>query len=85
MLFLNAPTHTLWEEMRSIWSLPTDEDISLPMSSWFQSMLICIPDHMIDTTLLVAWRAWYARNEATQPTTSCSRRLRGPKDSYATI
>jgi ribonuclease HI len=36
-----------------------------PSRNWFQSVLCDLPDHLVDTTLLVDWRAWYARNEVT--------------------
>jgi hypothetical protein len=37
----------------------------MSVDSWFQSVIGQLPPHMVDTTLLVAWRAWYARNEVT--------------------
>jgi ribonuclease HI len=65
--------------MRTIWSLPADADLAGPPSHWFQSVLLQIPQHMIDTTLLITWRAWYERNEATHdkplPTTEGSKRF----------
>jgi hypothetical protein len=32
---------------------------------WFQAVISNLLDHQADTTLLVAWRAWFTRNEAT--------------------
>jgi hypothetical protein len=55
----------LWNEMRKVWSLPSHVDLQHHPSMWLQSVILNIPDHMIDTTLLVSWRAWYCRNEAT--------------------
>jgi ribonuclease HI len=55
----------LWEEMKTIWCLPADADLQGSPFNWFQALLTQIPDHMVDTTLLVAWRAWFARNEGT--------------------
>jgi hypothetical protein len=51
--------------MRQVWSLPQNKDLKTLSSNWFQSLLLQIPRHMVDTTLLVAWHAWYARNEVT--------------------
>jgi hypothetical protein len=56
-LFKCPHAHTLWEAMRLIWCLPTDDDLVNPSSSWFQNLLLRIPAHMVDTTLLVTWRA----------------------------
>jgi ribonuclease HI len=64
-LFICPHARRLWEEMRKIWSLPTDQDLVISPSIWFHEVLLKIPVHMVDTTMLVAWRAWYARNEAT--------------------
>jgi hypothetical protein len=55
----------LWEEMRLVWSLPSCSDFQKPSRHWFQSVLSDLPSHLVDTTLLVAWRIWYARNEVT--------------------
>jgi hypothetical protein len=52
-----------WEEMTKLWRLPLDEDLLNPSSNWFQALTTRIPDHMIDTTLHVAWRAWYLMNK----------------------
>jgi hypothetical protein len=51
--------------MKTIWCLPADADLQGSPFNWFQALLSQIPDHMVDTTLLVAWRAWFARNEVT--------------------
>jgi ribonuclease HI len=57
--------HRLWETMRETWCLPSDADLQVNPESWLRTILQNLPDQMIDTTLLVLWRAWYARNEVT--------------------
>ena len=46
---------------------------------WLRSVLMKVPAEMISNTLLVAWRAWYARNEITHnkplPPVESSRRF----------
>ena len=76
----NCPhSRRLWEEMRTIWCLPSAADLQRPSDHWFQSVISHIPDHMIDATLLVTWRAWFERNEVTHdkplPSTDCSKRF----------
>ena len=63
-LFSFPHAYALWSEMRCSWSLPTDADLMHPTAEWFKSVLQLILNHLIDF-LLVTWRAWYARNEAT--------------------
>jgi hypothetical protein len=41
------------------------DDMLNPPSIWCQELLLLIPSHMVDTTLLIAWHAWYERNEVT--------------------
>jgi hypothetical protein len=55
----------LWKEMRQVWCLPRNKELKTPSSNWFQSVLLQIPRRMVDTNLLVAWRAWYARSKVT--------------------
>jgi hypothetical protein len=55
----------LWKEMRQVWCLPRNKDLKTPSSNWFQSVLLQIPRRMVDTNVLVAWRAWYARSKVT--------------------
>jgi hypothetical protein len=43
--------------------LPSHTELCMSVDSWFQSVIGQLPPHMVDTTLLVAWRAWYARNK----------------------
>jgi ribonuclease HI len=51
--------------MREIWHLPSNMDVHVDPSSWFKEVLKNIPANMSESFILVAWRAWYARNEAT--------------------
>jgi hypothetical protein len=71
--------YSLWREMRQSWNLPSDSDMHKESSSWFRSLLACLPDQMIDSTLLVAWRVWHCRNEITHdkplPSTDSSKRF----------
>jgi ribonuclease HI len=55
----------LWASMRQCWCLPSDTDLRISPRNWFRSVLISISENMVDATLLVAWRAWYVRNEVT--------------------
>jgi hypothetical protein len=72
-LFSCPHAHNLWETMRQSWLLPSDLDFHQPLEDWFKHVLIHIPNQMIDQTLLVASRVWYARNEVThdKPLPSC--------------
>ena len=69
----------LWKAMRECWQLPTEGDMHAPPQLWFRSVLMKVPAEMISNTLLVAWRAWYARNEITHnkplPPVESSRRF----------
>jgi hypothetical protein len=59
--------------MRKVWNLPEDRDLQIEPYHWFQAVISKLPSNMIDATLLVAWRIWFARNEAThdKPLPSC--------------
>jgi hypothetical protein len=39
-LFRCPHAHQLWSEMRKVWSLPSDADLSVPPSNWFKSVLV---------------------------------------------
>jgi hypothetical protein len=48
-----------------VWSLSSAQEVVKPDHHWFQDVILNLSDHQVDTTVLVAWRAWFARNEAT--------------------
>ena len=78
-LYACPHAHNLWMSMRQSWSLPVDSMFRNPSYHWFKSLLAQVSGDMIDATLLVAWRAWHARNEVTHnkplPTIEGSRRF----------
>jgi ribonuclease HI len=78
-LFRCPHARRLWSEMRALWSLPSEADLSVSPESWFRSVRTQIPDHMVDMMLLLTWRVWFGRNEATHdkplPTTEASKRF----------
>jgi hypothetical protein len=51
--------------MRTVWNLPSNSELDVAPHHWFKSVLVHAPAYMIDTILLITWRAWYARNEVT--------------------
>jgi ribonuclease HI len=69
----------LWSAMRECWHLPSDADFRETSPTWFRSIIMKIPNSMVDCFLLVAWRAWHARNEVTHdkplPSIECSKRF----------
>ena len=64
-LFKCPHAHHLWNAMRDCWQLPAESDLHAPPRLWFRSVLLNVRPQMINNTLLVAWRVWYARNEIT--------------------
>jgi hypothetical protein len=56
---------SLWVTMRGIWHIPAASQLQFSSMKWMQSALNLILASMVDMFLLVAWRAWYARNEVT--------------------
>jgi hypothetical protein len=69
----------LWEAMRECWHIPSKIDFQSSSIGWFRELILTLPKQMIDCTLLVAWRIWYARNEVTHdkplPSTEGSKRF----------
>jgi hypothetical protein len=67
MLSTTVLTRTIFgtHAMRDCWYLPKEEDLHIPPRLWFRSVLMNLPVQAFDNTLLVAWRAWHARNEIT--------------------
>jgi ribonuclease HI len=65
--------------MRGIWHIPPASEFQFSSTKWMQTVLNVIPSNMIDMFLLVLWRAWYERNEATHekplPSTEGSKRF----------
>jgi hypothetical protein len=51
--------------MTGSWSLPSDTNLGVSSGLGFQYFVGHLPIHMVDATPVVAWRAWYARKEAT--------------------
>jgi hypothetical protein len=63
-LFSCLHARQLWSSMREVWLLPSDSDMQIHSSNWFSKIINNITAQMLENTLL-AWRAWYARNEVT--------------------
>jgi hypothetical protein len=57
-LYICPHARMLWDEMRMIWSLPAKSDLQQSPHNWFYALISKIPDHLVVTTLLVAWRAY---------------------------
>jgi ribonuclease HI len=78
-LFRCPHAYQLWSAMREVWHLPGDSEVQFHSPTWFRSLILSIPESMLDALLLVSWRAWYARNEITHdkllPTIEASRRF----------
>jgi ribonuclease HI len=55
----------LWSAMRECWQLPLDKELRGGSAAWFKSVINSSQPQIIDCLLLVAWRVWYAHNEAT--------------------
>ena len=51
----------LWEAMREVWSIP--RFASPVREDWLESWLISLPLEQCSRILMIAWRAWHARNE----------------------
>jgi hypothetical protein len=64
-LFKCPHSYSLWMAMRKVWHLPQDVELQINSLTWFQSSIMSIPATMIENVLLIAWRAWYCRNEVT--------------------
>ena len=55
--------HALWEAMRDVWPIPR---IATPIrDDWLEAWLLPLHPVMCGRILMIAWRAWYARNEIT--------------------
>ena len=78
-LYMCPHANHLWKAMRERWQLPTDCDLQASSWDWFRTVLMKTPAHLVDHTMLVAWRAWYVRNEITHdkplPSVEGSRRF----------
>ena len=48
--------------MRSAWDLPKEQDFSKTGKNWLQCLLIPLPDHVRNRTLMILWKAWQLRN-----------------------
>jgi hypothetical protein len=52
----------LRHEMRSIWNLLDEKQLTPTGLDWFIHLLCCLDDDRRDKTLLLFWRAWHHRN-----------------------
>ena len=68
----------LWLAMREIWPITKVLDVH-GREDWLESWLESMPLEMCSRSLMIAWRAWYARNEVTHdkplPSVEGSRRF----------
>jgi hypothetical protein len=53
VLFKCPHARRLWSEMRAMWSLPSNADLSVSSDNWLRSILVHIPDNVMDTLLLL--------------------------------
>ena len=59
------PARDLWDAMRRVWDLPSDEVMHRDEPDWLLLVLQDLDDTRRMLLLMLLWRVWYVRNELT--------------------
>jgi hypothetical protein len=59
------PARNMWGAMRSIWSLPRENEITNTGTEWLIHLLPRLTEMQRAMTLMALWRVWHIHNEIT--------------------
>ncbi|KAE8800054.1 Alpha-amylase [Hordeum vulgare] len=55
----------IWNQMRTVWRLPSQELLQDSGKEWLLNVLANCDDHMRDCTIMLIWRIWSLRSDLT--------------------
>jgi hypothetical protein len=64
-LFSCGHARQLWAKMHGIWQLPSMSELDTCSGTWLRTVITVAQPRMVEAIMLVAWRVWFAHNEAT--------------------